>query len=74
MDKSIFEGVHCYLTWPQLDGCEDSDRNKDNNLWMDNKDSGDEEMDTLPLAGTYEGDLDPVMSMSTLLEPTFKAL
>ena len=41
---------------------------------MDNKDSGDEEMDTLPLAGTYEGDLDPVMSMSTLLEPTFKAL
>ena len=31
-----------------------------------------EQMDTLPLPSTFEGDLDPVTSKSTLLEPRYK--
>jgi len=34
----------------------------------------DEQMDTFPLPSTYEGDLDPVTSKSTLLEPRYKVL
>jgi len=32
----------------------------------------DEQMDTLPLPNTYEGDLDPVTSKSTLIGPRYK--
>jgi len=34
----------------------------------------DEQMDTLPLPSTLEGDLEPVTSKSTLLEPRYKVL
>jgi len=45
--------------------------------WSVNGHSGsvdDEQVDTLPLPSMYEGDLDPVTSKSTLLEPRYKDL
>ena len=63
-------------TWLTSILFEDGDRDKEGiGLWMDAHSSvDDEQMDTLPLPSTYEGDLDPVMSKSTLLEPRSKVL
>ena len=51
-------------------GFEDSDHEKDSGQWMDTHGSVViEQMDPLP--SMYEGDLDPVKSKSTLLEPRY---
>ena len=65
-----------YLPGPGLNGLEDGDHDKEDSVpWIDAHGSVDnEQMDTLPLPSTYEGDLDPVMSKSTLLEPRYKVL
>jgi len=48
-----------------LNGFQDGDRDKDSGLQMDTHGSVDnEQMDTLPLPSTHEGDLDPITSPS----------
>ena len=79
MDKRVFsKEKESTATFLGLAGmvCEDGDRDKEDiGPWMDAHGSvDDEQMDTLPLPSTYEGDLDPVTSKSTLLEPRYKVL
>lgn len=75
MDESIFEGVHCYLPRPGLDNLEDGDGKMTMvHAWMGHRDTqsnGDKEKDTPSMD---EGDLDPVSSKSTLVEPSYKGL